>query len=118
MTAPTHKIGPFSSWNKKKIVSIDPFGHDPTHYFKEYYEKGYDIRPTIAVTLAHMEMPEIKQAMLDGHVKADGKILEESGKIHVLKAACEPGMQDDVNSSQYGRTIVTNFIPYFYNVFI
>ena len=38
-----------------------------------------------------MEMPEIKQSMLDGHIKADGTILEESGKIHVLKAACEPG---------------------------
>ncbi len=91
MTAPTHKIGPFPAWGgKKKIVSMDPFGHDVVNCFSDYYKKGYDIRPTIAVTLAHMEMPEIKQAMLDGHIKADGKILMESGQIHVLKAAVEP----------------------------
>lgn len=90
-TTPVAKIGPFPSWgDPQKICSLDPFGHDCVNAFSEYYDKGYDIRPTIAVTLAHMDMPEIKDALSTGHLKADGTILKESGQIHVLKAAIEP----------------------------
>ena len=36
---------------------------------------GYDIRPTIAVTKAHVILPEVIEAMQKGRLNADGKIL-------------------------------------------
>ena len=57
-TAPTCQIGPFKQWkDPKTLVTIDPWGHLVTSVFKPYYDKGYDIRPTIAVTKAHIDFP-------------------------------------------------------------
>lgn len=40
-TAPTNDFGPFPSWkDPKKIVTIDPWGHDVTNVFEPYYNKG------------------------------------------------------------------------------
>ena len=45
------------SWqDPKKLVTIDPWGHLTTSAFKDYLDKGYDIRPTIAVTKAHIDL--------------------------------------------------------------
>lgn len=91
MTAPSVKIGPFPSWgDPEKIVTIDPFGHTVLKDFGEYYTKGYDIRPTIAVTRAHIEVPELKEALAKGRLKPDGKVLLETGQAHIVKAAVEP----------------------------
>jgi len=91
MTAPSVQIGPFPSWfDPKKIVTIDPYGHVVLKEFADYIAKGYDIRPTIAVTKAHIELPELKQAVLDGLVKPDGEILHATGQANVTKAAVEP----------------------------
>lgn len=48
-TTPAAKIGPHPSWaDPEKIVTIDPFGHCVLEAFPEHFQKGYDIRPTIA----------------------------------------------------------------------
>ena len=49
-----------------------------------------DIRPTIAVTKAHIDLPECREAVATGRLKADGKILLPSGQSICSKAAIEP----------------------------
>jgi len=90
-TFPTDNFGPFPSWGTKKgLVTIDPWGHVVTERFKEYLDKGYDIRPTIAVTKAHIDFPETKDSLRDGRLTPDGKILKADGQSMVTKAAIEP----------------------------
>lgn len=90
-TEPTNNFGPFPSWkNPKTLATIDPWGHMTKEVFAEYYEKGYDIRPTIAVTKAHIDFPEVKDALREGRVKPDGVILKGDGQSLVTKAAVEP----------------------------
>lgn len=90
-TYPTNSFGPFKTWtNPKTIVTLDPWGHLVTSAFKPYFDKGYDIRPTIAVTKAHIDFPEIKDALREKRIKADGVILKEDGQSLVTKAAVEP----------------------------
>lgn len=90
-TAPAEPIGPHPSWfNPEKIVSIDPFGAIVSESFKSFLEKGYDIRPTIAVTKAHINLPEIMDAIKAGRLKPDGKLLLNNGDVVVTKAAVEP----------------------------
>ena len=90
-TAPTGSIGPFPSWSDPAcIVSIDPFGALVNEAFGELIASGQDIRPTIAITKAQIEIPEIFSLMKKGELKADGKILKENGRVSVTKAAIEP----------------------------
>ncbi len=90
-TAPTHALGPFPQWfDASKIVSLDPFGAVVSAAFRSYFEEGYDIRPTIAITRARIHVPELASAVQAGRVKVDGKILREGGAIEVVKAAIEP----------------------------
>ena len=92
------KIGPYDSWfDDTKIVSMDPWGLDPQEHFGAYFEKGYDIRPSVAVTQAHLQIPEIHDAIKAGRLKPDGKIIKENMDIRVTKVAIEgvwflPGM--------------------------
>ena len=51
---------------------------------------GYDIRPTIAVTKAHVILPEIAYAIQKGRLRPDGRTLLPSGAALVTKAAIEP----------------------------
>jgi GTP cyclohydrolase II len=90
-TSPAAKIGPYPSWgDHKKIVSIDPWGHVVSDVFKEYYAKGFDIRPSIAVTKAHISMFELTDAINKGRLKVDGKIIKENHDVVVTKAAVDP----------------------------
>lgn len=58
LTSPVFKIGPHPSWaDPKKIGGLDPFGHMVTECYGDWLEKGWDIRPTIAVTKAHIDLP-------------------------------------------------------------
>lgn len=85
------EIGPFPSWfDETKIVSLDPWGLDPQIHFKDYFERGYDIRPTIAVTQAHLQIPEIHDAIRAGRLKCDGKIILDNMDIRITKVAIEP----------------------------
>ena len=90
-TAPTDAIGPYPQWgDPSKIVSLDPWGATVADVFKDELEAGYDIRPTIAVTKAHVILPEVIDALQKGRLKADGRILTEGGAAMVTKAAIEP----------------------------
>lgn len=95
-TAPVEKIGPHPAWfgsegdKNLKIVSIDPFGADVGENFKAWFDQGYDIRPTIAVTKAHINMPEISEAIRKGRLKVDGLFIKENHDVVVTKAAIEP----------------------------
>jgi GTP cyclohydrolase II len=90
-TAPAEPIGPFESWfDPQKIVSLDPWGHMVAEVFAKELAAGWDIRPTIAVTKARVQMPEIRDALADGRLKPDNDILSSSGDVRVTKAAIEP----------------------------
>jgi len=53
-------------------------------------KKGYDIRPTIAVTKAHIDLVEIRDAIAAGRLVPDGKVLNAQGQCNVTKCAIEP----------------------------
>ncbi|NEU73575.1 GTP cyclohydrolase II [Hassallia byssoidea VB512170] len=90
-TSPTERIGPYPSWSvADKIVSLDPYGAIASEVFASYYEQGYDIRPTIAITKAHINMPELQEAIAKGRLQVDGKIMKPGGDLVVTKAAIEP----------------------------
>lgn len=90
-TSPAETIGPFAQWHDAdKIVSIDPFGHMISEVFADELREGFDIRPTIAVTRAHIKMPEFQDAILKKRLTPDGSILQANGDVLVTKAAIEP----------------------------
>ena len=96
-TAPPEKIGPHDSWfDPDKIVSLDPWGHMAGSEFEEYRLQGLDVRPTIAVTKAHINMPEIHDAIAAGRLKPDGKILKEYtfSEIRILPATARDSILD------------------------
>ena len=87
----TTEVGPFDSWSDPgKIVSLDPWGASVSKTFDTYISQGYNIAPTIAVTQAHLQIPEIGEAIEKGRLKPDGKVLLPSNDIKVTKAAIEP----------------------------
>lgn len=92
-TEPAVSIGPFPAWgDRKKIVAMDPLGHLAPWLYKDYIDnENIEIRPSIAITRAHMKLPELEQSVRDGRLIPDGKIcLNESGEIAVTKFAVEP----------------------------
>src|SRR6478735_7421898 len=90
-TAPVEDIGPHPQWfDAKKIVSLDPWGHLIGEAFRDHLVRGYDIRPSIAVTRAHIDMPEIREAIAARRVRADGDIVSARGSVRVMKAAIDP----------------------------
>jgi GTP cyclohydrolase II len=90
-TMPTDLIGPYPQWSEPgKIVSLDPWGASVADVFSTELAAGYDIRPTIAVTKAHVILPEVLEALQTGRLKADGKFLTAGGAAMVTKAAIEP----------------------------
>jgi len=90
-TLPADRIGPHPQWTSaQNIVSLDPWGHLVGEAFRDDLARGYDIRPTIAVTRAHIDMPEIRAAIEAGRIKADGEIVRERGNVRVMKAAIDP----------------------------
>jgi GTP cyclohydrolase II len=85
------KLGPYEPWfDFTKIVTLDPWGLDPHLNFKPLFDKGYDIRPTIAVTQANLQLSEIDSAIKAGRLKVDGKIVKENHDVKVTKVAIEP----------------------------
>ncbi len=90
-TAPTDPTGPYPQWgDADRIVSMDPFGAIVADVFRDEIAAGYDVRPTIAVTKAHIDMPEVRGAMAAGRLSADGRILLANGSAVVTKTAIEP----------------------------
>jgi len=90
-TSPTDAIGPYPQWgDAERIVSIDPWGAAVASVYEPYLEQGYDIRPTIAVTKAHIHLPEIRHAIAFQRLAADGRVLLSDASAVVTKVALEP----------------------------
>ena len=112
-TSPAVNIGPHPQWTTPgKIVSIDPYGHIPQVLFAREIAEGLDIRPTIAITKARLNLPELTHAMQAGRLKADGAVMMASGDVAVTKIAIDPvwhlpGMarRFDVAETQLRRTL-------------
>jgi GTP cyclohydrolase II len=90
-TSPAAEIGPHGVWHDPtKIISLDPYGHMVAAHSQEYAAQGIDIRPTIAVTKAFIQIPEITYELERGGLTPDGTVLHKNGAIAVTKAAIEP----------------------------
>ena len=90
-TYPVSIIGPFPQWTEpKRIVSLDPWGHLVADTFKGEIAEGTDIRPSIAVTRARLDLIEMRDAVAAGRLKADGNLVHASGSLAVTKIAIDP----------------------------
>ncbi|MBV1799819.1 GTP cyclohydrolase II [Siccirubricoccus sp. G192] len=90
-TQPVVEIGPHPQWTEPgRIVSLDPWGHVAAAAFAEAIGEGIDIRPTIAVTRARLNLAEVNGAMQAGRLRADGHVLHAGGDVSVTKAALDP----------------------------
>ena len=90
-TAPPVQIGSHPSWSDPdKIVSLDPFGAIAANVFTNYDPQEYDILPTIAITKAHINIPELKDEIAQGRLTIDGDLLKADGSLLVTKAAIDP----------------------------
>jgi hypothetical protein len=68
-TGPLIEIGPHPQWTgPERIVSLDPWGHRVVEDFKDAIEAGLDVRPTIAITKAHLMLPEVREAIEMGRL--------------------------------------------------
>ena len=74
-TFPAVSIGPFAQWSEPgRIVSLDPWGHLAAEAFKKEIAEGVDIRPSIAITKARLDLHEMQSALAAGRLKADGDL--------------------------------------------
>jgi GTP cyclohydrolase II len=90
-TYPAANIGPFAQWTEpKRIVSLDPWGHLVAENFKAEIAEGVDIRPTIAITRARLDLPEMQAALKAKRLKNDGEVVHDNGSISVVKIAIDP----------------------------
>src|SRR5947208_9858317 len=90
-THPAEDFGPFAQWSEpERIVSLDPWGHVVADAFKPEIAEGLDIRPTIAVTRARLDLIEMRDAIAAGRLKADGHAVHASGSLAVVKIAIDP----------------------------
>ncbi|UWU91584.1 GTP cyclohydrolase II [Bradyrhizobium sp. CB1015] len=90
-TFPAATIGPFPQWSDPtKIVALDPWGHLVAENFRQEIAEGADIRPSIAVTRARLDLPEIREAIAAKRLRADGEVVHASGSVSVVKIAIDP----------------------------
>lgn len=90
-TSPFIQVGPHPSWSDPdKIVSLDPFGAIAGEAFAPFRSDEYEIFPTIAITKAHINIPELRDEIAQGRLQVDGKLLKEDGNLVVTKAAIDP----------------------------
>ncbi|KAF8151311.1 GTP cyclohydrolase N terminal-domain-containing protein [Crassisporium funariophilum] len=108
MTEPPVNIPPNPTWSDpSKIVSFDPWGHLVPSVFAKEIGGGLDVRPSIAVTKAHLKMSELDDAARKGDIEVDGAVVLQSRpvidvngetlpdvfpgvEVNVSKAAVEP----------------------------
>jgi len=107
LTEPPANFPPQPSWfNASKIVAFDPWGHVVPQVFKKDVDGGIDVRPSIAITRAHIKLSEIDHPLQTCSLPVDGKhvvrsrpLLDEDGSVSeldpgvelpVMKAAVEP----------------------------
>ncbi len=90
-TYPAASIGPFAQWTSpERIVSLDPWGHLVAENFKTEIAEGIDIRPTIAITRARLDLHEMQGALAAGRLVTDGNVVQANGSVSVVKVAIDP----------------------------
>ena len=90
-TYPAATIGPFEQWTEpQRIVSLDPWGHLVAEDFKTEIAEGIDIRPTIAITRARLDLHEMQDALAAGRLANDGDVVHKNGSVSVVKVAIDP----------------------------
>ncbi|KAL6934274.1 putative GTP cyclohydrolase [Hanseniaspora opuntiae] len=90
-TDPQFSIPYNKNWTDgESIVSIDPFGHLAIpENFPELAE-NVDIRPSIAITKAVLQLPDIQSLVKEGKLPVDGKIvLNKEGDVAISKIALD-----------------------------
>jgi GTP cyclohydrolase II len=89
-THPVVPIGPHPQWSEPgRIVSLDPWGARVAEDFADLLAEGLDIRPSIAVTRARIQLPELRDALAAGRLKVDGEVVHAGGDVAVTKAAID-----------------------------
>ena len=107
-THPAANIGPFAQWkDSRRIVSLDPWGHLAAETFAAEIAEGLDVRPTVAVTRARLDIHEIQDALALGRLSSDGEVVHENGAISVVKVAIDPvwylpGIAERFSTSEMG----------------
>src|SRR6202163_1919882 len=87
-TYPVATVGPFEQWtDPQRIVSLDPWGHLVAENFKVEIAEGIDIRPTIAITRARLDLHEMQDALAAGRLVNDGNVVHSNGSVSVIKVA-------------------------------
>ena len=90
-TFPAATIGPFPQWTVyKRIVALDPWGHLVAENFRTEIAEGVDIRPSIAITRARLDLPEIQSALVAKRLRSDGTVVHANGSVSVVKIAIDP----------------------------
>jgi len=90
-------VPPFDAPDHPVTPQITGLGHIvQTAYAREIDEDSLDIRPSIAITKAHLKMSELDEAVRKGTLEVEGKIVMKS---HVLEnvdgspSDAEPGVE-------------------------
>jgi GTP cyclohydrolase II len=90
-TSPVATVRARPQWvDPLKIVSLDPLGHLVGDLFAKEIAAGIDARPTIAITQARIDLPEIRALIAAGEIIPDGEVVLATGEIRVTKAAIDP----------------------------
>ena len=104
-TYPAAIIGPFPQWSEpQRIVSLDPWGHLVATTFKDEIAEGADVRPTIAITRARLDIHEMQDALAAGRLKSDGNVLHANGSLSVVKIAIDPVWHLPGVAARFGTT--------------
>src|ERR1700688_647995 len=104
-TFPAATIGPFAQWTgPARIVSLDPWGHLVAENFKTEIAEGIDIRPTIAITRARLDLPEMQSALAAGRLANDGTVVHDNGSVSVVKIAIDPVWYLPGIAARFGTT--------------
>jgi hypothetical protein len=102
-TEPPFEIPPNPAWfDPKKIVSFDPFGHIVQQVYAKDIEAGLDVRPSIAITKAHIKLSECDESARKGELVVDGKILLKSPpglNADGTQSAADPGVEIKVGKA-------------------
>jgi GTP cyclohydrolase II len=90
-TYPAATIGPFPQWSDPEgIASLDPWGHLIAENFSAEIAEGIDIRPSIAITRARLDLHELQGALAAGRLTNDGEVVHGGGSVSVVKIAIDP----------------------------
>jgi GTP cyclohydrolase II len=69
---------------------MDPWGAEIGQNFGDFVRDGFNVQPTIAITRAHITIPEVLDQIKAGHIATDGEVVRPNGECRVTKAAIEP----------------------------